>query len=53
MIEKLTNEDVDSILGVLAEATIKGNQATAMAILMQKVHNLKTPEEVTPDVKKK
>lgn len=42
--EQLTGEDYKNILALIARSTLKGEEATTVAILQQKISNLLNPE---------
>lgn len=50
---KLTNEDYKNILGLIAIAPIKGNEATTVAILQQKINGLINAPEPKKEEDKK
>lgn len=50
--ENFTQEDIKNILALIAQATIKGQEATTVAILQQKLNQALTPKAPTVEEKK-
>ncbi len=49
--ETLTQEDYKNILALIALAPIKGQEATTVALLQQKLVKLLTPEPIKEETK--
>lgn len=51
--DTLTNQDINNIIALINIAPIKGNEATTVAILQQKLTQMLTPEaSITPETPK-